>query len=323
MHNLFIVNPKAGKRNFIKKLLSDIDSYFKYNQDETCSIEICETGDQATEIARKEALKGNKVRIFACGGDGTAFKVLNGVAGFQNVILGIIPKGTGNDFLKSFGDITPFYSIEKQINGSVIKIDAIKAGRHYALNQASMGMDAAVCYHKDKFNRIPLVNGQAAYIISLIYCFFSSLKHQLAVKIGDGETVKGDYLFAVGANGRYCGGGFKSAPLALTSDGLLDCFSVKAVSRFKILSLLSKYSQGRHLDLDIVEYKQTDKIHIKSNKPAYVNLDGEVIMAEEITFTVAPRMVNFIVPNLSVSPIDNQKKMIKGSKKTVCYQAEK
>ena len=102
------------------------------------------------------------------------------LAGYPNVQLGVIPKGTGNDFLKTFGDVSPFFDIEKQMKGSVVKIDAIKAGDYYALNQASMGMDAAVCYHKSRLGRIPFVKGQGAYVIALLYTFLFSLNPLVA-----------------------------------------------------------------------------------------------------------------------------------------------
>lgn len=323
MHNLFIVNPNAGKRNFINNLIIDIESYFSSHREDTYDIKICQSAEEATFLAKEEAQKGKEVRIFACGGDGTTNNVLNGIAGYPNVQLGIIPKGTGNDFLKTFGEVSPFYSIEKQMKGSVVKIDAIKAGDYYALNQASMGMDAAVCYHKDRLGRIPFVKGKGAYIVSLLYTFFFSLNHNLSVQIGEEPPVSDKYLFAIGANGRYCGGGFNSAPNALVADGILDCLSVKSVSRFRILSLLSKYSKGEHLDLPICTYKQADKITIKAEKPTYVNLDGEVIMAEEITFSVVPNFVNFIVPDLCVSPNFNDNKSKKRNKKSLSYQMEK
>lgn len=323
MHNLFIINPSAGKRNFIKKLILDIETYFANHREDTYEIMISKNKEETTSHAKKEAQKGKEVRIFACGGDGTTNNVLNGVAGYPNVQLGVIPKGTGNDFLKTFGDVSPFYSIEKQMKGSVIKIDAIKAGEYYALNQASMGMDAAVCYHKDRLGNIPFVKGKGAYVVSLLYTFLFSLNHNLTVQIGNDEPVSGKYLFAIGANGRYCGGGFNSAPKALVSDGILECLSVKSVSRFRILSLLSKYAKGKHLDLPICTYKQAEKITIKAEKPTYVNLDGEVIMADEITFSVEPGFVNFILPDLCVSPNFNSKKSINHNKKSLSFQMEK
>lgn len=323
MHNLFIINPNAGKRDFINRLVNEIEEYFSKHTNETYEIKICHEKNDATITAKQEAQKGKEVRIFACGGDGTTCNVLNGIAGYQNVQLGIIPKGTGNDFLKSFGDISSFYSVQKQMSGSVIKVDAIKAGEYYALNQASMGMDAAVCYHKSKIGNLPFVKGQGAYIISLLYSFLFSLNHTLTVQIGEESPVTDKYLFAIGANGKYCGGGFKSAPDALVSDGQLDCLTVKSVSRLKIISLLSKYSKGQHIKLPICNYKKAEKITVKANKPTFVNIDGEVIMAEEITFSVVPKFVNFILPGICTPRETEKSKSIRNGEKVLGLQMTK
>mgnify|MGYP001705535948 CR=1 FL=1 len=55
------------------------------------------------ELARAAAERGEPVRIYACGGDGTLNEAVNGAAGFANAAVTNVPKGTGNDFLKIFG----------------------------------------------------------------------------------------------------------------------------------------------------------------------------------------------------------------------------
>lgn len=321
MQNLFIINPNAGKQRHIKRLIDNIECFFA-DKNETYEIIVTEDCEHSTAIAREYAQKGQEMRIFACGGDGTVCNVFNGVAGYKNVILGAIPCGTGNDFMKSFGDSTAFSDLNKQLNGSVVEIDAIKVGKYYALNQASMGLDALVCYHKSKFSRLPLIKGKMAYVLSLIYCFFTGIKNHFTITIGDTHKEEGEFLFAIGANGRYCGGGFMSAPEALVSDGILDCLSIKSVSRLRILSLLSKYSKGKHLGLDICTYQKAEKITVKANKPTPVNIDGEVIFAEEITFEVLPKFVRFNVPDLCTKPVFEDCKR-KSAKKTLNLQISK
>ena len=60
------------------------------------------------------AESGEELRIFAAGGEGTAFEVLNGVVGFDNVSIGVIPCGSANDFLKYFGNKEEFFDIAKE-----------------------------------------------------------------------------------------------------------------------------------------------------------------------------------------------------------------
>ncbi len=293
--NVFIINPKAGKQSSVQWLTDQIERVCRQLHQ---PYEICITKQKGdgTTIARSFAQSGQPVRMFACGGDGSAFDVLNGIAGYDNASMGIIPCGTGNDFLKYFGQPHLFSSLEAQLCGDECRLDVIQCGERYCLNQASMGLDAQVCAHKDKFNRLPLVSGQLAYILSLLYCFFSAIRNEFTVTVDGAVVNQKDCLIAVAANGRFYGGGFQSAPNAVADDGLLECMVIDSVSRLRILSLLKKYEQGKHLNLPICHYRQGKTMQVQSSKPTIVNLDGEVFEATSATFQVLPEFIRFVLP---------------------------
>ena len=307
MKNVFIINPKAGKRSSAERLTQQIEQICGQNG---IPYEICVTQKkgEGTEIARRFAQSGEEVRVFACGGDGSAFDVLNGIAGYENAAMGIIPCGTGNDFLKYFETTAPFSSVEAQLDGIEYRLDVIRCGERYCLNQASMGLDAQVCAHKDKFNRLPFVGGQLAYVLALLYCFFSAIKNRFTVQIDQHPEIEGDFLLAVAANGRFYGGGFESAPLARTDDGLLECMAVQSVSRLRILSLLKKYEKGQHLNLPICHYRQGKVMRVASRKPTVVNLDGEVFDGTQAKFEILPAFVRFVLPKGCSVPRVGQEK---------------
>ncbi|MEG2454965.1 MAG: acylglycerol kinase family protein, partial [Oscillospiraceae bacterium] len=99
MKHLFIVNPVAGKKGSTDALLAEIH---KVCGDKGLDYEIRTTGGvgDACHIARAAAETGEDVRIYACGGDGTLNEAVNGAAGYENAAVTVLPKGTGNDFLK-------------------------------------------------------------------------------------------------------------------------------------------------------------------------------------------------------------------------------
>lgn len=295
MKNIFIINPHAGKPSGTKKLVQQIHSFFETHPE---PYQLCFTSapGEGRDIARRFAQTGEEMRIFACGGDGSCFDVLNGIAGYHNAALGVIPCGTGNDFLKTFTHKENFSSLAHQLSGSVCRLDAIRAGEHLCLNQASMGMDANVCANKDKFKKIPFVGGQLAYILSLLYCFFTKLKTRFTVQIDGQPPVEQDYFFAIAANGRFYGGGFQSAPLAHPADGQMDCVTITPVSRLRILSLLKKYTAGKHLGLPICHYQKGKTMTVTASQDVPVNLDGEVVYKRSVTFSLQPDCVNFILP---------------------------
>ena len=57
---------------------------------------------QLAELAREAAAKGAKLLV-AVGGDGTVNEVVNGIAGVEGVELAIVHRGTGGDFVRTFG----------------------------------------------------------------------------------------------------------------------------------------------------------------------------------------------------------------------------
>ncbi len=301
MKNIFILNPKAGKKGLAQKLEKEIVSYFETHGGD---YEICYThkGGEGKAIAKAHAEKGEPVRIFACGGDGSTFDVLNGMIGYPNAVLGVLPCGTGNDFLKYFENSGLFSCLDAQMAGKTVTIDAIQAGDAYCLNQASMGLDAKVCEHKDKFRRLPFVGGKLAYTLALLFCFFTALKNQFTVQVDNNQPLSGEFLFSIAANGRYYGGGYMSAPKALADDGLLDCITITPVSRLRILSLLNQYTRGEHLDLPICTFTRGKTLKVTCPKEAPVNLDGEVVFKKEITFEIVPHAVAFSLPKGVVMP---------------------
>ena len=90
MRYLFFINPVAGKGGSQETLRSDIEEYFKKNGGEF-KIYTTSYSGEAEEVARKEAMTGERIRMFACGGEGTCYEVLNGIVGYDNVELEFAP----------------------------------------------------------------------------------------------------------------------------------------------------------------------------------------------------------------------------------------
>ena len=121
MRYVFIINPTAGKGNGTS-MIPEIE---KTLEGKNYKIYVTERSAEGTEIARKEAESGEEIRMFACGGEGTGFEVINGIVGFGNVAFGVVPCGSANDFLKSFGNKERFFDIAAQVAGEEKEIDLI------------------------------------------------------------------------------------------------------------------------------------------------------------------------------------------------------
>ena len=103
MKHVFIINPTAGKADSRQKIYDMADALrAKHDLDVQCIL--TKKQGHATEIARRLCDSGEELRFYACGGDGTVNEVANGIIGYDNAAMTVIPVGTGNDFLRNFGD---------------------------------------------------------------------------------------------------------------------------------------------------------------------------------------------------------------------------
>ena len=297
MKYVFIINPVAGKKTNQANFAAAVKEYFNSNGGE---YEVYFTTGQldAMNYARKLAESGEEIRIYACGGEGTAFEVLNGIVGFSNVSMGVVPCGSANDFISYFSDKTLFLDVASQVDGEEIEIDLIKVGDKYAMNSCSVGMDAMVAANMSKFKSWPFVNGKMAYVLALLYTLFSKLGVNLKVSLNNGKKIiEKKALFAVIANAPFYGGGFYPTPSAKPFDGKLDYSVISVVSRFKILSLLDEYRAGTHLNLPkICEYGVCQNAVITADKQVPVNMDGEIIYSKEAKFEICKNALKLILP---------------------------
>lgn len=299
MKHIFIVNPAAGKGKAATRIVPQIEAYFKAHPELSYEVYITKTqGDGKTHV-ENAAKTGEPLRFYACGGDGTLYEVVNGAYKYPNAAVGILPLGSGNDFARIFGKSDKLLDIDAQVNAETRKFDLIDAGGHVAINQCSMGLDAEVCAKQAYFKKLPGVGGEFAYTMSLFYCLFRRLKSDFKIVIDDDKVIEGRMLFALCANSRWYGGGYKGAPKALPDDGLLDFILVrKTVGRLKLAGLVGKYKRGEHLAWDFTDFVRGKKLQIFSKNPAAVNVDGECEYVMESTFQILPAALEVIMPDM-------------------------
>lgn len=294
MRYVFIVNPVAGKGKGPDTVVPKINEYFKNGENYT--VYVTSYKGEAREIAELQARTGDKVRIFACGGEGTFFEALNGVVGYDNVEIGVIPCGTANDFLKCFGEKELFFDIEEISEGVSVELDLIKADDMYCINQCSVGMDAIVAERMQKFKKIPFVTGKLAYTLALIKLFLGKIGLDLNIKIDDKIEISKNVLFAVCANGPVYGGGYTSAPNATPFDQKLDFTIVDTISKIKVIPFLKSYSDGTQGKYDYCTMGNCESMEIYADKPFPVNLDGEITPKTHVHFEIVKNAIKFILP---------------------------
>ncbi|MDD2362909.1 MAG: diacylglycerol kinase family protein [Oscillospiraceae bacterium] len=298
MKHVFIINPAAGKNKRALGLIPEIREYFEKNDGEHV-IEVTKAPMDAARLAGLYAQKGEHVRLYSCGGDGTLMETLNGAFGCENTEIACIPCGSANDYIKNFDAALPFKSVGAQVRGEARQVDTIDCNGRISFNICCMGMDADVADKMRYFKHFPLVTGRLAYNLAVVYMFFQPIGRRLNVSIETENGMveqEGNYLFSLAASGQYYGGGYHGAPQAVVDDGLLDFLFVDSVSHIKALGFIKRYKAGKHLDMPIVHSCRGNKMVVTSPIPVTVCIDGECFSEKEITFTIRKKSARFIIP---------------------------
>jgi YegS/Rv2252/BmrU family lipid kinase len=248
----------------------------------------------AIDMARRAAKDFSLV--VAVGGDGTIHEVATGLLG-TTTHLGIIPAGTGNDFVKMLGipPKDPLRAIAILEEERTRRVDVGRVGEHYFVNGLGVGLDGAVAWRVFRSWRWPAL-APWLYLSSAIY-------EALRYRSGKMEitaphwSISGALLMVGASNGRYHGGDFLLAPHAEIDDGLLDVYMISDMPPLRRLREIPKARRGEHICLPEVQIKRAPWIEICSEHRLPGHLDGEPIEfpAGKVRVEVLPKALEVIV----------------------------
>lgn len=304
MKHLFILNAFAGKKNSVEQIKKKIS---KLVLDGECIIKVTESPKDAKRIAREVISNTDDfVRVYACGGDGTANETMTGMVGYSNCALGVIPVGTGNDFVKSFDyDIDDFLDLKKMTEGKTVVIDLLECDGNYAMNTISVGYDCAVANLAQKIKRVPFMTGPVAYKVALVLCLLTKRRHNFEAYADDikVDLPRGykNQMMCVAGNGKYYGGGFKATPFADFQDGNIDFLSVPTISLLQFAQLVGPFFKGEHIghkNAQFIVHKKCKKLQFRDSKSIDIGLDGEIFNIKDPVINVMPLAFNIIVPKV-------------------------
>ena len=278
----FILNPVAGNGysvQAIKKIEGILNALgAEYRIHETAF------PGQATDIAR--SLQGNSEisAVIAVGGDGTVTEVAAGLAG-GSTAMGIIPAGTGNDFVKSVRiPKDPETAMRFMLDRSARPVDTGTLNDEFFLNVCGTGFDVTVLECAD--DKKKKHRGLTPYFLGLLQAIriFEPVDLQIS---HDGQSADGEYLICSVANGRFIGGGIPICPDANPSDGKLNLVMIRKVPRWKIPFYLPGLMLSRDLTFRITSHLLTESVTIRG-KGLRFNIDGEIRRIDEAHFQIHP-----------------------------------
>lgn len=266
-----IVNPTGGKGKSLKAL-KQVEEILRANGVEY-KVHNTERPGHATEIAA-ELSRNPDTKIIAMGGDGSFNEILNGITDFNNVTLGIVACGTGNDFIRASGHPRKIKdAVDVILKGNASYIDYIDVGSRRCLNVAGAGMDVDVLL---RYETMKAFRGKIKYYASLFDTLAHVKWHKLRITIDGKSMDKSVFMIGVG-NGTCIGGGMPICPDAKVDDGLLSIVIVNEMKKSRIPIELPGFLSGKHVKKDYTEVYSGKEVRIEVLDDGKIELDGEVI----------------------------------------------
>ncbi|WP_028277751.1 lipid kinase [Arthrobacter sp. I3] len=238
------------------------------------------------------------------GGDGTVSYAAGRVAG-TNVVLGVLPLGTANDFARTLEIPNNLAEACATIaEGKVVDIDLGRANGEPFLNVASVGLSVSVTEALSP--RLKRYIGPLAYSIATLtaYARHKAFRARLEFPDGDHEPMELDDLLQVAVgNGRHYGGGNTVSPTAGIDDHTLDIYAILAGPVREHVSIARLLKDGSFIKHDRVYHLTTRRVRLVTEQPLPVNLDGEIATTTPADFTIQRNAVHVVVPQSSTSAL--------------------
>ena len=302
MKHLFVINPKAKQiKGHVATFVKNINDFFLSYPWIKYDIHLTRwRRDAEGFIQRYVSDSQEMVKIYALGGTGTLFEVVNGVIGLPNVQITAQPLGALNSFIRSFGEdkLEQFCSLRNLFFSKIITIDALRCGKKYCISKSFIGILAKSSQVYDAFSGIIPLSVSKCLLLSGLYEVMSKTIHSQYYTIEiDGNSYSGEYISIMVANEPYCGPGMTPAQGACPTDGLLDVYLVKAASRFTILRMIYDYEYGHHEKWpNNIFHLRGKSVSISSDEYVPINMDGELFYDKSIQYDIIPQAIDFACP---------------------------
>jgi diacylglycerol kinase (ATP) len=225
--------------------------------------------------------------LVAVGGDGTLHEILQAMD-VQRHIIGLIPRGSGNDFAWMNGWPADIHKCAERIAAQQerrIDLGLWDGGRFHT--SVGAGFEARVTYES---HRVKHLRGPAIYLAALARVLHDLRTYPARIDWSGGAW-EGDMLLASIGNGARVGGAFMMTPDARNDDGLLDMCLAPRISLLQLLQLLPRTFKGSHVRTGRVMLRRGERIRIDCPGGMPVHIDGEMVGLDvkQLDLRLAPK----------------------------------
>jgi diacylglycerol kinase (ATP) len=289
---VFIINPIAGN-GFGKAIIPKLEEMIKKHGVEA-ELVMTQRPGHASELSETYLKKGF-IYIIGVGGDGTLNEIARPLVNNKDVTIGIIPAGTGNDFIQILGFPGRFAESDWDMffNRNVLPMDIGSCNGSIFINGMGLGFDAEVAAENYIEPGKTKRGGKYKYVWHIVktLLFFREKK---MIAVNGTKSDETDCFINTISIGRRFAGGFYLTPKAIANDGLLDVCAIRKLSllqRFQILLLVPK---GTHIKDKKVNYYQTPGVKLEFPTEVPFHVDGELNFSRKFDVQILPGALNVI-----------------------------
>ncbi|TVR01302.1 MAG: diacylglycerol kinase family lipid kinase [Deltaproteobacteria bacterium] len=211
--------------------------------------------------------------------------------------LGFLPGGTGNSFLRDFGDGGLEMSLAAMLEGRERRVDVgclrTRGAPVYSLNLLSIGFVADIC---DTANRRYKRLGELSYVLGLVQELATLRPMRVRLAVDGGPWEARELTFLSLNNSRFTGGAMMMAPGADPSDGEVDLITVEPFGRLALLGVFPRIFRGTHVEDPRVGSRRAREVRLALEEEVAVMVDGEVVRAAPVSYEVLPAALRVAVP---------------------------
>ena len=301
---LAIINPAAGGGR-CRKLVGPALERLRAGG---ITLETAETSvaGEASKIARDAYGRGYR-KFLAVGGDGTSYEIVNGLFPDSQRVesspeesvptLGFLPLGTGNSFLRDFGDQGVEHAVAALLARRSRACDVFRLthseGTLHFINLLMVGFAADVNILRHRRFR---GSGQLGYWLSIFLGLARLQRRPFPMRVeGQSEFDRRSCLFLSFNNSKFTGGTMMIAPAAATDDGLIDFVRWGPIGRAGLVRNLGGLYDGTHVRHPSAECKKTQRIEFDLDGPIDVMVDGEALTLHCQAIDVLPSALRVVI----------------------------
>lgn len=303
MHNKWfaIANPKsrAGKS---EGLLNRVEALLIKNQIDFELHKTSVAGDEIMLVEKATSLGYRK--ILCIGGDGTIQKIVAGIQiqkniPKENILFGLVPLGTGNDWAKSKGislkisESIPFLNSGK-IKAQDVGLANIKAGekeiKRYFITYSGVGFDSFMLKKIQSYKWL----GKFSYLFCALMNFMNYKNIEVEIETDDAKINSRVFLLGVGLC-KFTGGGMQLIKTPAGANGQLNMTIAQDLSKMEIIKIFfSLFNGGVFKKHKILTLSSEKILIVAKNTVLTCQGDGEIFGAGKVSYSVVKKGLRYI-----------------------------